>query len=1160
MSRLVPNPFEARSVNAGGWERHDFAPLRAVGDLAPQTPSPPPGGYPPGTNVLGIPGQPVTAEAIQWARRQIEKIRTAVGTGNLMFPAWLENYSDETSEIREHYHRMLTSESTIKAAVGTKVLSVMAQDIQVHPAEPTNARHKEAGDNFKQCLMGIGVGQRSVNAIGQQKIAWSVLIPAITNGWSVSEAVWKDAPEWRGKARGKLFYRDFKSKDPRRLTQLVDEFKNLVGLRTNLDAGRVFAGDLLQDMVFFSHWSLYESPLGISDMRAAYRAWWIKNVARRLQALGLDRFTGPFLVGKYQEGADDKRVALQQALSDARSEGWLTIPVDTMVEVVNLATGTNEVFTAAIESCDKEMLMGLLGSHLQLMEGQDGNRAGDTTEHAKQGDLFTWHLGSCLGGVITGQMAPSWYDRNYADIEPARVQWGGAKSVSEMVAQADLEKKLQELGYRQSRQQGMQFYNISEPMDANDVLTPPAPPGQQPPPGAPGLPGPGMPPNGPAGPGPAEPPAQVLAGLPDRQGGTSNVPVFNGTGDVYPHEQRPQISQMGEDVRFFAEAIEPEYPYPRGMPRNFAEERPPSQGESLASWYAGLLNDLLATQTNVDDLIQGADEELEGTGWGLDQDDDTGLWEPREEGYEQGALRTFAEGDWVPYLGKRGARAGQQVGWTNGTRVVYGDKKPGSRQRRTPDAPSEPINNRATGRSRQHLEQRLAPHAQDFTPAQQANAKRSLAQLRRHHGDEGVIERIHQITDNVEKSLDKVESSRLPPEQKQALRDRLHSRLAQLHSAANAHSAPPGLDTSNAMNMANLDEPDTDGITPRGAADVEDLEARAARGRNAHRQNAYNRYRRDEGNPPVGHDRHYGARVQAPTAADAPAKTEPPKTATAAATPTPAPPLAAPEKPLPPETRDQTINRTEASRRLGKEVSRRDVANLTGGAHSQGTGPYERSGVDVFGSGEVQFRGSSAGKDGKDHFNTTVTLRKVGDQVHGHYDYIAADRSNPTLGPRILADQLKSLRSLGVSHIDCLAARVDGSHGLIGYKLWPKLGMDGPIPSDKKTNWPEEFKQAKTMQELYSKPGGRQFWEEHGFSIPLGIDLSDPQKADKMTRLANFMARSSVRQHSEGGNEDQPSEAEIEAMRNELNNAYPPTPEEWEKYKAEFAKEQAAKS
>jgi hypothetical protein len=419
-----------------------------------------------------------------WARRTVEKIRSAWGAGRLQLVPWIDNYTEETPEIRDVYHRLL-SEPMVKAGYGSKVWAVAALDCNVVPAEPDDPRHKQAATAFKWVLSQVGMGSKNGRPVGTQLIAWEVLSGACINGWSLCELVAGGVAR-RGPAAGKEYWRDIKAKDTRRLSPIVDEFKNVVAIRSWLAGARTWEGADLDSFVTYAHWPLYCSPNGMSDFRAVYRACAIKDAAMRLRALGLDRWTHPYL--KATAATDEQKAALAEAMEDARGDGFVILPPGALVEAVQLATSSDDVFHNAIQDLDREILIGISWSHLPLQEGQTTGGRGDTEVQQGTAELGQWALASVLGGVVTGQMAIPWYERNYGDIEPGTVVWGAVNEKA-LLLSAQVDDALLKQGHVLSRSERARYYGRAAPKDRADALAAPGqgprPPPGQPPGGAP---------------------------------------------------------------------------------------------------------------------------------------------------------------------------------------------------------------------------------------------------------------------------------------------------------------------------------------------------------------------------------------------------------------------------------------------------------------------------------------------------------------------------------------------------------------------------------------------------------------------------------------------------------------------------------------------------
>jgi hypothetical protein len=425
------------------------------------------------------------AEVKNFARRVVEKIRTAWGSGRLQLPPFWDNYTEETPEIREAYLPMLR-EPMVKAPYSLSVAGVAALECQVIPARPDDERHKQAAAAFKAVLSRVGRGNKNGRACGTRLVASEILSGARIAGWSLCELVPAPAPyRWDGPARGKEYWLDIKSKDTRRLTPLVDEFKNVVAVRSFAAGAQTWEGRQLDSFVTYAHWPLYCSPTGTSDFRAVYRACWIKNVAWQLRAVGFDRFTHPYFQATY--GDITQKAAIEEALQDARSEGYIVLPPGATATAVDLAMKSDEIFHSGIQDLDREILIGISWSHLPIQEGQTQGGRGDTKVQQATADLKLYDDAASLAGVVQGQMADPWYERNFADVEPGTVVWGAVQE-KDLKVEADVDDVfVNKLGGKLSLQEAYKRYGRTPPRGPDDVLggAPKPPPGQGVPPGFP---------------------------------------------------------------------------------------------------------------------------------------------------------------------------------------------------------------------------------------------------------------------------------------------------------------------------------------------------------------------------------------------------------------------------------------------------------------------------------------------------------------------------------------------------------------------------------------------------------------------------------------------------------------------------------------------------
>jgi len=104
---------------------------------------------------------------------------------------------------------------------------------------------------------------------------------------------------------------------------------------------------------------------------------------------------------------------------------------------------------------------------------------------------------------------------------------------------------------------------------------------------------------------------------------------------------------------------------------------------------------------------------------------------------------------------------------------------------------------------------------------------------------------------------------------------------------------------------------------------------------------------------------------------------------------------------------------------------------------------------------------------------------------------VARSRRRQGMGREAFARQLEEARKLGVDRIELLAARNDDPRFLqVGYKVWPKFGFDADLDPPRAAGLPKGLRRARRLSDLLAEPGGRDWWEKHGWSIRLEFDMT----------------------------------------------------------------------
>lgn len=417
-----------------------------------------------------------------------EKLVSAFRAGRVRLLPYYDNLTAETAEHRLAY-RWLLKEPAIKSAFMSKLLSVMSLDLQVDPA--SDAPRDKAIASFVEDSLRRCQG-------GSAEIIWSILFGALLEGNGLAEKVFGKVD--RGKYRGRPTIQKIKAKDSHDYQIEIDEFNN----PTTVISRRTADEFPMSDFTFWSHMPGFSNPIGMSDLRAVYRAGWMLDTVWKLRAIGLERFTLPIFLSKYPNGRTDIRDSINEAVKKAKALGYLTVPEGAAVEAIEMASKSGTDFDAAIKALQEECFIGIQGATLQAMAGAVPDGSGKSSVHKSTTELFVWYLSVAAATVVNDQIIPDIVDLNYADAEYPTAWFGGIND-SDLKAALDIDLGLLQLGLIQDPQDLSRRYRrqmAKNPQQALETLKLIKSLGMQQPPG-PGMGG-------------------AMAGLPDLGDGGGN--------------------------------------------------------------------------------------------------------------------------------------------------------------------------------------------------------------------------------------------------------------------------------------------------------------------------------------------------------------------------------------------------------------------------------------------------------------------------------------------------------------------------------------------------------------------------------------------------------------------------------------------------------------
>lgn len=300
----------------------------------------------------------------------------------------------------------------IKAGLSIKKLSVVRLPNEILPATDSEEDKK---------ISEFVADQLECMETPWFDLLWNIL-NAVDVGYSIAEMNYKVVE--KGKWQGKIGLSTVKGKDPYFFSFRINQRGDIATVIQRV--GNIWAPNSMlphhefppEKFLVASFQQLYNNPYGSSDLRAAYRAFFIKDWAWKFRSIFMEKWGMPTVMGQYPPGmSEERRQQLEGVLDSIQNDTVVTIPADIKIELLRVATTANQQeYERAIQDLNKEILVGLIGSFLGVDEGhKTGSRASGQV-HMQVSKLFIESLVTTIQEVVNRQLIRRLVDMNF-DVE-----------------------------------------------------------------------------------------------------------------------------------------------------------------------------------------------------------------------------------------------------------------------------------------------------------------------------------------------------------------------------------------------------------------------------------------------------------------------------------------------------------------------------------------------------------------------------------------------------------------------------------------------------------------------------------------------------------------------------------------------------------------------
>lgn len=362
----------------------------------------------------------------------------------------------------------------VKAAISLKKISVSRLPMRILPASEDEKDQEIA----KFVEMNLEKMETTIDTL-----LWGVM-NCVDVGYSIGEMNYRIVET--GDFKGKIAMKSVKSKDPYVFVFRIDEYGNIAAIVQRIggfisEAGAQYkAGSLNMGQNEFppdkfliaSFQPLYANPYGQSDLRSAYRAFFIKDWAWKFRAIFMEKWGMPPIIGTFPNGTtEQRRQKLEEVLESIQNETVITIPEDLKVEILRIASeGRTTEYERAIADLNKEILIGIMGSFLWAEEGKRTGARAQGQVHFQVSKLFVEHLATIIEDVLNRQLVKRIVDMNYKVEEYPKIKFETSRA-EELSAEMSLDKDLKEMGVTLDPSYFYKKYGRPMPSQADAIQT-----------------------------------------------------------------------------------------------------------------------------------------------------------------------------------------------------------------------------------------------------------------------------------------------------------------------------------------------------------------------------------------------------------------------------------------------------------------------------------------------------------------------------------------------------------------------------------------------------------------------------------------------------------------------------------------------------------------
>lgn len=353
------------------------------------------------------------------------------------------------------YQEMLDKDPQIASGIRTRKKAVTNKKWEIVPASESSRD--------------IEIAEFTAHAYNykRRRESWFELLDCIPKGFSVSEIMW-----WYDPQLSKLVPFDLRGRDPGRFVFDKEFNLRLISMEHPIE------GEELPErkFIYLRNEPFAENPYGHATLMECWWYYYFKKLAMEFWVRYAEKYATPSMVAQYPRGElnPEQHQALETILETHRNATYFKIPDGIDLKLLESVRRGDVSYADLINYCDEQIAKTIHGQTLTSGQGKGGQGSYALGQvHAETKQEYTADDCELLCDGLNRQLTKPVVDLNYANVTDYPRLVIHYEPPEDLVQEAKRDETLVKMGLPISPKYFYGKYNVPEPEEGEETVTPP---------------------------------------------------------------------------------------------------------------------------------------------------------------------------------------------------------------------------------------------------------------------------------------------------------------------------------------------------------------------------------------------------------------------------------------------------------------------------------------------------------------------------------------------------------------------------------------------------------------------------------------------------------------------------------------------------------------